>query len=248
MERKLNDIITYNHEGETIYLKVIASKDNTCKDCFFNDTCKYNCCDTIRNTIGNCDNELRSDNTPVIFIKINNNKIMKNITLEEARELYKQGSIAKEIALRNFLEEEILNDYTLITSLPKEILCTTTDLYAKLKTVYKEISKGREVNLTKGYAYIPSIILASNTFEPRTGEFVGKILIDDKEFFVFIDIESTRWEGRLDYENDGVYCGRGLLENTWVFKERGQAKHFVKFFYKELILLSLADEHKVEFI
>ena len=246
MERKANDIITYNHEGETIYLKVTPTKDSTCQGCFFH--LKYNSCSNIRNIIGQCDKNFRTDNTPVIFTKINNNKIMKNITLEEARELYKLGGIAKEIALRNFLEEEILNDYTLITSLPEETLCTTTDLYAKLKTVYKEISKGREVSLTKGCVYTIAIILASNTFVPNTGKFVCKVLIDDKEFCVYISTNSTRWEGKLDYENDGVYCGRGLLENTWVFKEKEQAEHFVKVFYKELILLSLADEHKVEFI
>ena len=173
---------------------------------------------------------------------------MKNITLKEARELYKQGGMAKEIALRAYSEKEIVNNYTLITSFLDEILCTTTDLYAKLKTVYKEISKGREVNLTKDYAYLPTIILASNTFEPRTGEFVGKVLIDDKEFCIFVTTDSTGWEGRLGYKNNGVYCGRGLLENTWVFKERGQAEHFVKFFYKELILLSLTDEYEIKFI
>ena len=31
MERKLNDVITYNHEGETIYLKVTPTKDSTCQ-------------------------------------------------------------------------------------------------------------------------------------------------------------------------------------------------------------------------
>lgn len=34
------------------------------------------------------------------------------ITLEEARQLYAQGGMAKEIALREFTEGEILNDYT----------------------------------------------------------------------------------------------------------------------------------------
>lgn len=173
---------------------------------------------------------------------------MAVITLEEARELYKQGSMAKEIALREYPEEEILNDYSLITSLPQETKCKTTELYAKLKTVYKEMSKGREVSLTKYVAYIPTIIFASHDYEPMTGEFVSKVLIDDKEFCIFITTNSTRWEGRLGYENDGVYCGSGLLKNNWIFKEREQAKHFVEFFYKELILLSLADEHKVRFI
>lgn len=173
---------------------------------------------------------------------------MKDITLKEARELYKQGGIAKEIALRVYSKEEILNDYNLITSLPKEPNCATTEIYAKLKTVYKQMSKGREVNLTKFYAFMPIIIFASNTFTPNTGEFIGKILIDDKEFCIYVTTQSTIGEGKLGYENDGVYCGRGLLQNTWIFKERGQAEHFVKFFYKELILLSLSDEHKIKFI
>ena len=33
MEHKVNDIITYNHNGETIYLKVI--EDLGCKNCSF---------------------------------------------------------------------------------------------------------------------------------------------------------------------------------------------------------------------
>ena len=173
---------------------------------------------------------------------------MNEITLKEARELYKQGAMAREIALRAYPMEEIINDYTLITTLPTETTCTTMELYAKLKTVYKEMSKGREVHLTKGCVFKPTIILASNTFEPRSGEFVGKVLIDNKEFCIYVTTNITRWECILGYENDGVYCGGDLFENTWIFKERGQAEHFVKFFYKELILLSLADEHKVEFV
>ena len=246
MEPKVNDIITYKFKDEDIYLEIIPTKANSCEDCFFYKNGKT-CCSSVRNIIGTCDKNDRIDKTPVIFRKINN-KLMKNITLKEARELYKQGGMAKEIALRAYSEKEIVNDYTLITSFPEETACTTTDLYAKLKTVYKEISKGREVNLTKVYAYLPIIILASNTSEPRAGEFVGKVLIDNKEFCIFVTTDSTAWEGRLDYENNGVYCGRGLLENTWVFKERGQAEHFVKFFYKELILLSLADEYEIKFI
>ena len=45
---------------------------------------------------------------------------MKDITLKEARDLYKQGGMAKEIALRVYTEKEIVNDYTLITSLRLE--------------------------------------------------------------------------------------------------------------------------------
>lgn len=245
MEHKINEFIVYNNKGEIIQLKVTPTIDNTCRDCFFYG--HYNVCSDIRNIIGICDKIDRTDNTPVIFKRINN-KIMKNITLEEARKLYKQGGMAKEIALRTYKEEEIVNDYTLITSLPEETTCKTTELYAKLKTVYKEISKDKEVNLTKFNLYTPTITFSSNNLKPYSGEFVSKVLIDDIEFSIYISTNNTIFKGKLGYTNDGIYCGSRLLENTWTFKEREQAYHFVKCFYKELILLSLADEHKVEFI
>ena len=75
MERKVNEIITLTIKGETIHLKVILSKDNTCTDCFFYKGCKTNCF-AVRNIIGICDKIDRTDNTPVIFKQINN-KIMK---------------------------------------------------------------------------------------------------------------------------------------------------------------------------
>ena len=69
---------------------------------------------------------------------------MINITLEEARELYKQGSLAKEIALRAFPEGEIVNDYKQVISLPKEIDCKTDILYAKLMTAYRQMTRGQK--------------------------------------------------------------------------------------------------------
>ena len=83
---------------------------------------------------------------------------MINITLEEARELYKQGSLAKEIALRAFPKGEIVNDYKQVTSLPKEINCKTDRLYARLVTAYKQISEGRKVELTSKKCYLPEIV------------------------------------------------------------------------------------------
>ena len=74
MERKVNDIIIYNHEGETIYLKVTSTKDNTCQGCFFHGKCKDWTC--IKNIVGQCDKKFRTNNTSVIFKQINN-KIMK---------------------------------------------------------------------------------------------------------------------------------------------------------------------------
>ena len=72
MEYKANKIITYRHKDETIYLKVTPTTETTCEDCFFHvtDDCDY--CANIRNVVGQCDACLRTDNTPVIFIKINN--------------------------------------------------------------------------------------------------------------------------------------------------------------------------------
>ena len=75
MERKANEIITYNHEGETIYLKVTPMKDSTCQGYFFYGNCRT-CSPFIRNIIGTCDRICRTDNTSVIFKQINN-KIMK---------------------------------------------------------------------------------------------------------------------------------------------------------------------------
>lgn len=78
MEHKVNDIITYNHNGETIYLKVI--EDFNCKNCFFQSTA---CCSDIRNNVGDCLSIRRTDKTPVIFKKVNNKIMNENIDLTE---------------------------------------------------------------------------------------------------------------------------------------------------------------------
>ena len=72
MEYKVNKIISYRYKDENIYLKVTPTTETTCEDCFFHvtDDCDY--CANIRNIVGQCDACLRTDNTPVIFIKINN--------------------------------------------------------------------------------------------------------------------------------------------------------------------------------
>lgn len=69
MEHKLNEIFTCKFKGKTVYLEVTITKDNSCRGCFF-DKNNSDYCETIRNTIGYCDNKLRSDNTPVIFKKL----------------------------------------------------------------------------------------------------------------------------------------------------------------------------------
>ena len=76
MEHKINDIIPYNHNGETIYLKVIEDID--CKNCFFY---SFSYCSDIRNYIGDCLDSRRSDKTPIVFKKVNNKTMNENIDL-----------------------------------------------------------------------------------------------------------------------------------------------------------------------
>lgn len=172
---------------------------------------------------------------------------MINITLEEARELYNQGSLAKKIALRAFPEEEIVNDYKLVTSLPEKIDCKTDKLYARLVTAYKQMSKGRKVDLTTHTCYFPKIIMARYVM-PEHGEYKCKVEIDGKIFFVYTGVESSYWYGRLGFENNREDCGNSLLSNTWAFKEKEQAIHFANLFYEELITISLGDIYNVIFL
>lgn len=171
-----------------------------------------------------------------------------NITLTEARELYRLGGLAKEIALRAFPEEEIINDYTLMVALPTSLPANCSDLYSKLSVVYKFMSRGREVKLTSGTCYVPVIVLSTPKYKPNYGDFVGKVTVDDKVYDIYLRTSKTMWDGRLGFENDGVLCGSGLLGNHWVFKEEGQAWHFVNHFYKELITLELEEFHNVKFV
>ena len=69
MEHKIDEIITYNNNNETIQLVVIPTKANSCEDCFFYKNEKT-CCSAIRNIIGECDKNNRIDKTPVIFRKV----------------------------------------------------------------------------------------------------------------------------------------------------------------------------------
>lgn len=176
-------------------------------------------------------------------------KIMR-ITLEEARELYKQGSLAREIALREYTKGEILNDYTRITTLPQENVCDRTSLlFAKLYHVYRKMSEGRPMKLTAEIRYHrPVITIAWEKERPKGRTYVGKVKINgDSSYAVYVSTAWTHWDGRLGWENDGVHMGDGVLENRWAFKEKEQAEHFVKHFWKELILLELQDFYNIEF-
>lgn len=80
MERKIDEIISYNNNNETIQLVVIPTKANSCEDCFFYKNEKT-CCSAIRNIIGECDKNNRTDKTPIIFRKINNKVMKKTIDI-----------------------------------------------------------------------------------------------------------------------------------------------------------------------
>lgn len=97
-----------------------------------------------------------------------------NITLTEARELYRQGGLAKEVALRVFPEEEIVNDYTLMVALPTSLPTNCSDLYSKLSVVYRFMSRGRKVKLTSGIYYVPEIIFTLPSFKPNRGIYAGQ--------------------------------------------------------------------------
>lgn len=80
MEYKVDDIISYNDDGKTIYLQVTPTRDITCHGCYFHRH-KYPC-SVIRHVIGNCTKNARTDKQTVIFTKINNNNMKKKITID----------------------------------------------------------------------------------------------------------------------------------------------------------------------
>lgn len=92
MEHKIDEIITYNFEGEDIYLKVTPTKDSSCRNCFF--YLNYNCssCSTIRDIIGQCDNNLRTDKTPIIFTSVVKNTVNSN---KQSSDIYKKDVLGK---------------------------------------------------------------------------------------------------------------------------------------------------------
>lgn len=90
MEYKANKIITYRYKDENIYLKVTPTTEATCKDCFFHATDDCNHCANIRHIIGQCDACLRTDNTPIIFRKIDNTIIKKTIDIYVVMQVHKR--------------------------------------------------------------------------------------------------------------------------------------------------------------
>ena len=104
MEHKINEVITYNHKGETIQLKVTPTIDNICKDCFFYG--HYNVCSDIRDIIGTCDKIDRTDNTHIIFREI----IKKENTIDsnkQSSDIYKKDILGKWINIDDINPIEI---------------------------------------------------------------------------------------------------------------------------------------------
>lgn len=103
MERKVNEIITYIHEGETILLEVTPTKDSTCQGCFFNGKCEtywpY-----VKHIVGSCDKIHRSDNTPVIFTRVVKNTVNSNKQLSG---IYKKDLLGKWINIDDINPIEI---------------------------------------------------------------------------------------------------------------------------------------------
>lgn len=124
MERKVNEIITYNYEGETIHLKVTPTKDNTCQGCFFYRKCKTDW-SYIKEIVGTCDKIHRSDNTHIIFKKVNNTIIKRTIDIYVVMQVSKRYGIfcdvftSLEEAYKRF--EELLKHYEDINNIKSKI-------------------------------------------------------------------------------------------------------------------------------
>ena len=114
MELKIDEIITYNNNNETIQLVVIPTKANSCEDCFFYKNEKT-CCSAIRNIIGECDKNNRIDKTPVIFRKV----IKKTVDSDnQLYSIYKKGLLGKWINFDDInpikIKDLKLGDYVIL--------------------------------------------------------------------------------------------------------------------------------------
>ena len=68
MEHKIYEVITYNHNGKIIHLKIISNIDNDCTNCFFYSNVN---CINIENIIRRCIDFRRIYKTSIIFKEIN---------------------------------------------------------------------------------------------------------------------------------------------------------------------------------
>ena len=123
MEHKIDEIITYNNNNETIQLVVIPTKANSCEDCFFYKNEKT-CCSAIRNIIGECDKNNRIDKTPVIFREI----IKKENTIDSNKQ---SSDICKKNVLGKWINVDDIN--------PIEIKDLKPGDYVTLRVQYDSI-------------------------------------------------------------------------------------------------------------
>ena len=136
MEHKIDEIITYNNNNETIQLVVIPTKDNSCEDCFFYKNEKT-CCSAIRNIIGECDKNNRIDKTPVIFREI----IKKENTVNSNKQ---SSNICKKDLLGKWINTDDIN--------PIEIKDLKRGNYVILRIAYNN-----SMNFDYKLAYVDSI-------------------------------------------------------------------------------------------
>lgn len=168
------------------------------------------------------------------------------ISLEEARELYTQGGLNKDIALRCYSEGEITNDYTTIKNLPSAVKITHTGLlYSTLYDAYKQISKGREIDLVYDCVFAPNIVISTD--KGGEGKLIDIVTINKCVFNVFISAVQCTYNGKLGMLGDGEYTNHGMMDNMWAFREKDQAKHFATYFYKEVIRVTLGDMYNIKF-
>ena len=64
MERKIGEVFEWNHDGEKVWLECVEG--NGCGMCYCNEVCECG----EKHDVGHCSPRLRSDNTSVIFRKV----------------------------------------------------------------------------------------------------------------------------------------------------------------------------------
>ena len=170
------------------------------------------------------------------------------ITLAEARELYKQGGVAKEIALRTFTELEILNDYTKITTLFDVFPNKVSEIYAKLLETYRHIIIGRELTEDSKFYYAPILYVNYPTMK-SPGEAMCLFEINGVQYKFFIDIYKYPTTDVLFDAEKEIFIRDDLGLNRWKFRDKEMCEHFVKHFYMELLFIEIGglyDDFKIK--
>lgn len=173
---------------------------------------------------------------------------MAIITLAEARELYKQGGVAKEVALREFSELEILNDYTMVTELFDVFPSDAAKIYSKLCETYKHIIAGREYPKDETTSYYSPVLKLHPTASCGTGgEQMCLVKVNNVCFKYFIDIVQVPMDNiAINEQHDFCFCVY-LNNRKWLFRDIKICRHFVKHFYREMLISELGDLYKIEF-